>query len=265
MKIHIKSRKGMYTVISYNDKIMQLETKNSQFIVPIKDFKSLAGGKWNWGVSKEEEENFLKTVAPERMVKLESETQDIIKKLDLLKRLSNLEDKVFQNEQPSIDSCDDYGHDDNCGYDDYNASIDQYKSEIEELKNKMFNIGSKVYEHKIDFSNYEDYNGRKFVIKANNDKTEFKFCWDPFGFTDNWHSNISRLCYIDNFYVINGGWIKMIEDNVILYGKSGDYGVYDDKIAIECAKKIFPGKEIHSYAGRQWDDNLDDLFLPLPF
>ena len=57
MKIHIKSRKGMYTVISYNDKIMQLETKNSQFIVPIKDFKSLAGGKWNWGVSKEEEEN----------------------------------------------------------------------------------------------------------------------------------------------------------------------------------------------------------------
>ena len=129
----------------------------------------------------------------------------------------------------------------------------------------MFSIGVKVYQQELDFSDFEDYNGRKFVIKANNDKTEFKFCWDPFGFTSNFHSSISHLCYIEGFGVINGGWIKVIGNDVILYYKSGDYGVYDDTVAIECAKKVFPGKNIHSYAGREWDKELRDKFDPLPF
>ena len=52
---------------------------------------------------------------------------------------------------------------------------------------------------------------------------------------------------------------------MILYSKSGDYGVYDDTIATECAKKVFPTKEIHSFAGRLWTDGLEDKFYSLPF
>jgi hypothetical protein len=38
-----------------------------------------------------------------------------------------------------------------------------------------------------------------------------------------------------------------------------------DADATECAKKLFPNKEIHSFAGRQWDHELDRMFFELPF
>ena len=51
----------------------------------------------------------------------------------------------------------------------------------------------------------------------------------------------------------------MVDDKVILYSKSGDYGVYDDNIAMECAKILFPTKTILSFAGKEWD-NIKTLF-----
>ena len=46
----------------------------------------------------------------------------------------------------------------------------------------------------------------------------------------------------------------MIGNVLTLYAQSGDYGVYNNEIAIEAAKLVFPNKEIRSFAGMQWSD-----------
>jgi hypothetical protein len=123
-----------------------------------------------------------------------------------------------------------------------------------------------VYSQNLDFTNFQITKGIKFIIQQGNyDHNAFRLCWDPYGFVSNGHSDISSIFRPDDWHTINGGWIKIIEDDVILYFKSGDYGVYDDAIATECAKKLFPGKNIHSFAGRRWDEELDSMFYELPF
>ena len=117
----------------------------------------------------------------------------------------------------------------------------------------------------LDFSNFTNRKGIKFIIQQDWSEESYRLCWDPYGFVSNYHSDISSIYDHKDWYTKNGGWIKVFEDDVVLYYKSGDYGVYDDAIAIECAKKLFPGKNIYSYAGKQWDDALDVQFPTLPF
>jgi hypothetical protein len=76
---------------------------------------------------------------------------------------------------------------------------------------------------------------------------------------------ISNIFREYNWDTINGGWIKVINNSVVLYSKSGDYGVYDDSIAIEAAKSVFPNHKIFSYAGREWDSQLSDKHDESPF
>jgi hypothetical protein len=284
MKIHLHSKQGMYTVIAYNHKAITVATKHSQFIVPVSDFKSFAGGLWNSNVSKEVEDRFLQVVQPEKYALQLQQEQQIIALATAIDKQDELINQYYashSNEEEIVHDDDLFDHpeyDDNDydqyedDYAPYEPTIEEYESwwrqesdKNDELKNKMRKIAHEVYSQNLDFSNFQNHDGIKFIIQTNHDETKYRFSWDPYGFVSNGHSDISSIFRADDWYTVNGGWIKIIDNNVILYFKSGDYGVYEDAIATECAKKLFPTKEIHSFAGRHWDDELDTIFFPLPF
>jgi hypothetical protein len=62
MRIHIHSRKGLYTVVSYDEKVINLMTKAYKFSVPVQDFKCFAGGNNNFGVSEQDKDKFYLTI-----------------------------------------------------------------------------------------------------------------------------------------------------------------------------------------------------------
>lgn len=284
IKIHLNSRQGLFTVHSYNERTITVTTKHLNFTVPVSDFKSIAGGTWNWHVSKHIQDIFLQIVQPEQYALQLQQEQQIMEFAAAIDKQQELIDQYYashSNGEEIVDEEPVYDHPE-YDYNDYDQYEDDYdpdeptKEEYEkwwrqesdkndELKNKMRSIAHQVYSQNLDFSNFQNHKGIKFIIQADADESKFRFCWDPYGFVSNGHSDISSIFRADDWYTINGGWIKIIDNNVILYFKSGDYGVYDDAIATECAKKLFPGKKIHSFAGRDWDDELGDRFFPLPF
>ena len=284
MKIHLHSRQGLFTVHSYNERTITVTTKHLNFTVPVSDFKSIAGGTWNFSVSKQVQDRFLQVVQPEQYALQLQQEQQIMALAIAIKQQDELIHQYntsHSNEEEIVHDDDLYDHpeyDDN----DYQQYEDDYdpedptKEEYEQwwreesdkndkLNNKMRSIAHQVYSQNLDFSNFQNHKGIKFIIQTDADESKFRFSWDPYGFVSNGHSDISSIFRADDWYTVNGGWIKIIDNNVILYFKSGDYGVYDDAIATECAKKVFPTKEIHSFAGRDWDDELGDRFFPLPF
>ena len=103
---------------------------------------------------------------------------------------------------------------------------------------------------------YSNDKGIKFIIQRNYVTNEHRFCFDPYELGANFHSQLSEFFRKENWGTINGGWMKVINNEVILYKSSGDYGVYDDTIAMNCAIKIFPNKIISSFAGKEWNDIL---------
>lgn len=281
MKIHLHSRQGLYEVETYGRNTITLSTKHHMFQVPTSDFKSFAGGNWNFNVSKEEMDTFLSIVQPEtykKQFELENEIISLAKRIDVMDELKEILNTSLAEHNAKKAECNqvtedtDYDDADDDIYDPMEPTKEEYEKwwrqeadKNTELKNKMRSIAYQVYSQNLDFSNFQNHKGIKFIIQTDAYESKFRFCWDPYGFVSNGHSDISSIFRQDDWYTVNGGWIKIIDDNVILYSKSGDYGVYNDAIATECAKKVFPTKNIHSFAGRQWNDGLDERFFPLPF
>lgn len=264
MKIHLHSRQGLYEVETYGRNTITLSTKHDMFQVPTSDFKSFAGGNWNFNVSKEEMDTFLSIVQPEKYKKqfeMENQIISLAKRIDMIDQMKasvntpvveeDVYDDIYDPTEPTKE--------------EYEKWYREEAAKNDELKNKMRSIAPQVYSQNLDFSNFQNHKGIKFIIQTDVYESKFRFCWDPYGFVSNGHSDISSIFRLDDWYTINGGWIKIINNDVILYSKSGDYGVYDDVVAIHCAEKVFPGKKIHSFAGRQWDDELSEKFFPLPF
>lgn len=106
--------------------------------------------------------------------------------------------------------------------------------------------------------NFQESKGIKFIIQQNYETNEYRFCFDPYQLGANFHSTLSDFYRENKWGTVNGGWFKVINNKVILYAQSGDYGVYEDDIAIIAAKKIFPNKTIQSFAGKSWSE------LPIP-
>jgi len=255
MKIHLNSRKGIYTVTSYNDTYIWLVTsKLPEFKVPCSDFKSFAGGSFNNDVTATESDRFIATVNP-TMFKQKAEMA--VKVMEALTALSAKQDALDEK------------HDDEEFDEATNAQYENWfyekSNELAKYRDKMRKVASNVYKQKLDFSDLEITNGIKFIIQQNRDDNSYRFCFDPYGFVDNFHSAISDVYREIGWDTINGGWIKILNNNVVLYAKSGDYGVYDNDIAIEAASKLFPNHQISSYAGRQWDDALSDKYNDMPF
>ena len=128
-----------------------------------------------------------------------------------------------------------------------------------EISKKLNDHASKLYadlEELPILKNYTNDKGIKFIIQRNYVTNEHRFCFDPYELGANFHSQLSEFFRKENWGTINGGWMKVINNEVILYKSSGDYGVYDDTIAMNCAIKIFPNKIISSFAGKEWVDIL---------
>lgn len=273
MKIHLHSKQGLYTVVHYNSNTILVETKNSSFRTPVSDFKSLAGGSWNFNVSKEEQDKFLNTVAPKIIETAKAKTDVIIKHIETLQETDEAIEDYYNDPANYMDdeshydySEEDYKelYDDEFSY-DYEELYNNANKELISLQQKMNSIAKDVYSHNLNFDYYQNWDGTKFIIQYNSIEERYRFRWDPFKFRHNFHSAISDLYSDTHWPTVNGGHIRVINNDVILYGKSGDYGVYEDKIAIEAVKEIFSNKNIYSYAGRHWDDELTDKFMQLPF
>lgn len=184
--------------------------------------------------------------------------------------MEEMEDKMQKEEMQrlNLEALDekDFEEDDFYDYDedpdDLGQQFEALQREVDELykenRKLTFNLNKaaqKVYNQPIDFSNYQNLEGIKFIIQVNNESS-FRFRWDPYQFTENFHSNISDIFRYDgtDYWTVNGGWIKVIGDNVYLYSKSGDYGVFDDTVAYNAAKEVFPTKTIHCFAGAKWEE-----------
>jgi hypothetical protein len=260
MKIHLKSKQGLYEVETYGRNSITCSTKHSVFSVPTSDFKSFAGGSWNHDLTKDDMDLFLSVIDPinyKIQVEQENEIISLAARIDMIDKATkaSFTSTVVEEEEEAGPT-----------KEDYERWYDQKSDELNKLRNHMRTIAHEVYSQNLDFTNFQITKGIKFIIQQGNyDHNAFRLCWDPYGFVSNGHSDISSIFRPDDWHTINGGWIKIIEDDVILYFKSGDYGVYDDAIATECAKKLFPGKNIHSFAGRRWDEELDSMFYELPF
>ena len=267
MKIHLNSRQGLYEVETYSNEIITVSTKRFTFTVPVSDFKSFAGGNWNFDVSKEQMDIFLSVVQPEtykKQFELENEIISLAKRIDMIDQLKASVNTTTVKEVTVDVEYDDFNSDEPTK-EEYEKWWREESDKNTKLNNKMRSIAHQVYSQTLDFSNFQNYKGIKFIIQTDLYESQFRFCWDPYGFVSNGHSDISSIFQADDWYTVNGGWIKIIDDNVILYFKSGDYGVYDDTVAVHCAKKVFPGKNIHSFAGREWDYKLTAMFDDLPF
>lgn len=141
-----------------------------------------------------------------------------------------------------------------------------YRNEIkkhDESKDKIVSHARNLYSKLKDLPIIKDFQnekGIKFIIQENN-IDEYRFCFDPYQLGSNFHSTLSDFYRGDmgrniqnSFRTINGGWMKVIGNKVILYAQSGDYGVYNNEIAMEAASLIFPDKIITSYAGMSWEE-----------
>ena len=261
MKIHLNSKQGIYTVTSYNDTYIWLVTKTlPEFKVPCSDFKTFAGGSFNNDVTAAESDKFIATVNPS-MYQHQAEMTN--KVMEALTALSAKQDELDEKHE----RIDNYNYDcfDEVTNAQYENWFHQKSNELDKYKDKMRKTASEVYKQKLDFSNLQIEKGIKFIIQQNREDNSYRFCFDPYGFVDNAHSMISNIFREFNWNTINGGWIRIFDKNVILYSKSGDYGVYDNAIAIEAAKSVFPNHQISSYAGREWDRQLTERYDDLPF
>lgn len=262
----MKSRQGVYSVFSIGKDTMTCQTANYSFRVPKSEFKCFAG---DYKPTEKQANYFLALLS-------ESNLQ---KQLDVVKyKLQNELIRLKKDEANMKYQVDDY-------YDSLEKNLDilqkklifqkeEHKKEMEEMrkekvinsdkmKNYKFNKAVEIYQHPIDLSNYENNQGIKFIIQEDKSETEHRMFFDPFQFVANFHSNLDEITKIIEiktcgklWHTINGGWLKVIGNAVVLYGRSGDYGVYDDNIAIECAKKLFPTKEIYSYADCRYDHGM---------
>lgn len=266
MKIHLHSKQGLYQVETYGRNSITCSTKHSIFQVPTTDFKSFAGGVWNSHVSKDEMDLFLSVINPEKY-KLQVEQENEI--ITLAARIDIIQEAIRASSKVAVTADEEYEEVpfeiDKPTEDEYERRWRDKCDELDKTRNHLRSIAPKVYSQNLDFSNFQMHEGIKFIIQQNHYDESYRFCWDPYGFVSNGHSDISSIYRENGWGTVNGGWIKIIDNNVILYYRSGDYGVYDDAIATECAKKLFPGKNIHSYAGKEWDVYLDNKFYELPF
>jgi hypothetical protein len=253
MKIHLNSRNGMYTVVNYNDTYITLTTaKYYAFQVPCSDFKCFAGGNFNSGITKEEQDLFLATVNPSMFAHQEKMTQNVLETIKALQTESTVKDEIDIHLETH-----DYNH-------DTEEELKRAQRELIALKDKALEDAREVYRYTIPHNEFKLIRPIKFIIQENVLDGTLRFKYDPYEFVDSYHSALSNLFREADWSTINGGWLQQIKGKIILFGKSGDYGVYDDTIATELASKLFTEKFVFSHAGQEMLD-ISHLYDDMPF
>jgi len=198
--IHLHSRMGTYKVKSYNSTIMNLYTHDYSFTVPVSDFKCLAGGKNNAWVSEKRLDEFQSTVSSEYVKakekqKLEAEAiKAAIKELkeqmkkgeidlgplsqDQILKAKELDQHLESLTEENLEKDDFYDYDE--GPDDLGQTAQEQfealQKEVDDLykenRKLTFNLNKaaqKIYNQPIDFSDYQNLEGIKFIIQVNNE------------------------------------------------------------------------------------------------
>jgi len=249
MKIHLNSRPGMYTVTSYDSTYIWVVTKRlPEFTVPCSDFKSFAGGNNNDDMTGPESDRFLSVVNPSMFQHQQKMTESI---MEAVKALAMQPMQHANNNQP------DNNH-------EVNQELKRVEKELIALKHKALEDAREVYRYTIPHNEFRLIRPIKFIIQENVLDGTLRFKYDPYGFVDNFHSALSHLFKEADWSTINGGWIQCVHGKIILFGKSGDYGVYDDTVASELASKLFTEKIVFSHAGAEMLD-ISHLYDDMPF
>jgi hypothetical protein len=263
IKIHLKSRNGTYRVAAYNENKIWLETNHYNLCVPATDFKTLAGGNENFMVSKSLIEDFINTVQPDKQAELKAKEEEILQLLEAQRITEELnaalelqmreeearyreeEAKALEYERAMQEMWEDP---------DYESYYRQAENEIDSLRAHNLNMARKVYSN-FNPTAADITKPIKFIVQTDN-VGNYRVRFDYYGFVFNFHSSLSNIFSDDKWCTTNGGWIKVINDVIYLYGKSGDYGVFDGRIALKCTEELFPNHIIFSQPGI----DLDRLF-----
>lgn len=265
MKIHLHSKRGLYTVEDFGRDSITLSTKHSSFSVPCDDFKCFAGGVNK--PSDKQRKSFLGIVKPLQAADDAFEDAKVQLTQEVLalgtERYEEIYLQRFEKSMELFESNDKFGLTN--WKEVYHNLKKKYDDQENVTRKRMMDIAKRVYNTQIDLTSWQCEDGIKFIIQNNKKKykhtDEWRMCFDPYEILMNFHSRLDDLYntfrYSDDgsgWSTANGGWIKVIGDIVYLYAESGDYGVYKDNIAIDCAHRMFPGKQVISCAGKQWSD-----------
>jgi hypothetical protein len=106
------------------------------------------------------------------------------------------------------------------------------------LREKALEAARKVYSNGIPIMDTTK-EGIKFIIQST-ENNEYRLCYDPYQICDNYHSNLSQIFKTEKYRTINGGWITIQNNIVVLDRKSGDYGVFDAQVVEILAAQMFP-------------------------
>lgn len=253
--IHLKDDlHGMYKVATYGASGIKLVMRDrTTRIIPCSQFERFAGGEWNSHLTCVERNDFLRIVAPNQLA------QEIQERVDYINALKT----------PVVD---------------YSEELEETKEKLQEAERKLssmewsYNMKTRrlkqidanmknIYKNFPEMKVHEDIqikNGRKFIIMKDYRDNTYHFYYDPYMLLDNYHRELEKVFKVNyNQRVEGGGWIKIIDNTVYLYSKSGDFGSYDSKVAIATAKNLFKNKVIKSYSNAEWDDNwIEDDGLP---
>ena len=249
IKIHLHDRNGMYTVVSYTDHSMELCTKYSDtFHVPLKKFKCLAGGRWNYNarqIHNDELQEFLKVVDPTSIGIDENFNLNVE---EFLKQVKDYEDnyeealarqqeemaKILQDEAYNVpeevyehaydddahnnrDYVDDY--DDTNSYDYAPLSYEELESsrdywqmkslDLETVKDAIIKkVGMMYLSAGFNAFPLPTDGGLKFVYQESEDIGDSRILLDPLRILPNYHSNIAKMFGDGKYYTINGGWLQ---------------------------------------------------------
>jgi hypothetical protein len=238
MKIHIHSREGLYNVDFYTNAELHLSTAKYQFRVPASDFKGLAGGLWNFNLSQEETNAFYETINPGYLDALDAGLNQI---LELMQGIDPKTNNEYLGEQEDPN---------------YRVMFEDAAKELSASKKNEFDLIKLIYSDlsKIDLDqlNFDENGGIKFIIQESMDECSYRLKFDPHRFKDNMHSTLSFLFMENGWGTISGGWLKIIGRTVYLYGKSGDYGVFEGKVAKKAFEVLYPKYTVVSIPSATW-------------
>lgn len=266
IKIHIHSRNGLYTLVSYSADKIKFRTKHDAYIRDASDYKCLAGGNHNFRVNMEVVHEFERTVLPEKYAELDRKEAELMLQLDAIRHEEYLEQLYLElaeaemqkdmedaelHQQWIEDQYYEEPYDIEQDLRNYVTWYNQTKEELDKLRDHNIKVARKVY---------DNFNPRlsdiekpiKFIVQTNN-KGSFRIRFDYYGFVENYHSSISQIFSDGIWCTMNGGWMRIEDGKLQLYGRSGDYGIFDKNIALDCAEKLFPMAMIDSKPGAELD------------
>lgn len=243
MRIHLKNRRGLYEVLSYTSEAMHLATKHYKFTLPVSEFGAIAGGMWNYGIPEEEITNFLYTIG----------VLEIPNPYDVWEQqmLYDLAVEAEEKEREELEQAyyEQWVEEQQSG-DVPRAWWEEETAKVTKLRDKLMGVGRMLF-NIISSDNIPRDKKLKFIIQSNGD--EYRFRFDPFETCNNYHSELSDMFREIGWGTVSGGWWTIIGDTMILYGKSGDYGVYDDTIAMKAFNDRF-NMPVKSFSNKTFEE-----------